>query len=443
MNKKILFSPIGGTDPIKYYRDGSMLHICRYYQPDVVYLYLSHEMMAHHNEDNRFCISLEKLGKYLNHEFEIKIIERNELINVQQYDVFYQDFRTCIRDIEEKMDETDSLYINMASGTPAMKSALLVMATLAEYRFQPIQVSTPQKKMNTEYEEREPYDIEFQWELNEDNEQNQENRCEEIKCLNLMLLLKIDMIKKHLAAYDYHAALTVAGEIKDEVSKKAYTLLRIADERVKLNSLEINKLLIGKDYQIFPIRDSSKQKIFEYGLVLQMKVQKEEYADFIRAVTPIVVDVLEMILKTQCKFDVANYYTINCRTKAPEWNIDKLKTVEGVLEGLNSKYARGGGFRGGIIYSSALESIIKTLSDDIVLVQKVSDMTKVEAKVRNMAAHEIVSVTDEWFKKKTGKSANEIFAIIKYLINKAGIEAKEEYWNSYDNMNKLITKHLY
>lgn len=48
MAKRILFSPIGTTDPIKNYRDGSMLHICRKYKPDKVYLYLSAEMMEHH-----------------------------------------------------------------------------------------------------------------------------------------------------------------------------------------------------------------------------------------------------------------------------------------------------------------------------------------------------------------------------------------------------------
>lgn len=45
MGKKYLFSPVGNTDPIKYFHDGSLLHICRHYQPDVVYLYLSKEMI--------------------------------------------------------------------------------------------------------------------------------------------------------------------------------------------------------------------------------------------------------------------------------------------------------------------------------------------------------------------------------------------------------------
>ena len=96
MSKRILFSPVGGTDPIKYLRDGSMLHICRQYCPDVVYLYLSHEMMEYHRKDNRYIDAIERLGTYLNHHFEIIIIERDALIDVQQYDIFYNDFRTEI-----------------------------------------------------------------------------------------------------------------------------------------------------------------------------------------------------------------------------------------------------------------------------------------------------------------------------------------------------------
>ena len=100
MNKKILFSPIGGTDPIKNFHDGSMLHICRHYLPDIVYLYLSHEMMEYHRKDNRYIDSIERLSIHLDHHFEVRLIERDGLINVQQYDIFYQDFREEIKKIE-------------------------------------------------------------------------------------------------------------------------------------------------------------------------------------------------------------------------------------------------------------------------------------------------------------------------------------------------------
>ena len=154
MGKKYLFSPVGNTDPIKYCHDGSLMHICRHYKPDVVYLYLSREIAEIHRKDNRYVKSLELLGEFIHHKFDIRIVENNNMVDVQQYDVFYDEFRKIIREIEEEKDAEDQLLVNMASGTPAMKSALLVMATLAEYRFLPIQVSSPQKKSNLEYEER-------------------------------------------------------------------------------------------------------------------------------------------------------------------------------------------------------------------------------------------------------------------------------------------------
>ena len=101
MGKKYLFSPVGNTDPIKYCHDGSLMHICRHYKPDVVYLYLSREIAEIHRKDNRYVKSLELLGEFIHHKFDIRIVENNNMVDVQQYDVFYDEFRKIIREIEE------------------------------------------------------------------------------------------------------------------------------------------------------------------------------------------------------------------------------------------------------------------------------------------------------------------------------------------------------
>jgi hypothetical protein len=62
-------------------------------------------MMEAHRKDNRYVASIEKLGDFLQHKFEIHIIARDNLINVQQYDVFYQDFREIIKEIESDMNK--------------------------------------------------------------------------------------------------------------------------------------------------------------------------------------------------------------------------------------------------------------------------------------------------------------------------------------------------
>ena len=93
---KVLFSPVGTTDPIRKHRDGSMLHICRYYQPDKVYLYLSKEMQEYEKKDHRFTYCLHQLEKQQCRHIEINLIERENLENVQDFNTFYLEFRPII-----------------------------------------------------------------------------------------------------------------------------------------------------------------------------------------------------------------------------------------------------------------------------------------------------------------------------------------------------------
>ena len=51
---RILFSPVGGSDPIKRMLDGPMLHCCRVYKPDIVCLYFTQSMLEYENRDQRY-----------------------------------------------------------------------------------------------------------------------------------------------------------------------------------------------------------------------------------------------------------------------------------------------------------------------------------------------------------------------------------------------------
>ena len=110
MGKKILFSPVGGTDPISEnnYRDGSMLHICRHYKPDKVILYLSKEMAEKHHKYNPYGYCIEKLAELQNRQIQVEYIERRELTRVQEFDYFYKDFRDILKDNVYAQNRDDS-----------------------------------------------------------------------------------------------------------------------------------------------------------------------------------------------------------------------------------------------------------------------------------------------------------------------------------------------
>mgnify|MGYP000871239939 FL=1 len=105
MGRTLLFSPLGGTDPISNTNmyDGAMLHIVRHYRIDKVYLYMSREIIQYQEADERYTYCLEKLGESQNREIQYEMIRRPELIEVQDFEIFYWEFKEEIDKIRNEM----------------------------------------------------------------------------------------------------------------------------------------------------------------------------------------------------------------------------------------------------------------------------------------------------------------------------------------------------
>ncbi|MBQ9609050.1 MAG: hypothetical protein IJV15_06345 [Lachnospiraceae bacterium] len=262
---------------------------------------MSKEVLENHNNDNRYIFCLDELSKMQNRKMEYRIIKREKLENVQRFDFIYNDMLDIIRDISEKMDSDDILYLNVSSGTPAMKSALLVINVLGEYQFKSIQVATPIKKMNEHTHDG--YDVKTLWELDEDNTNNY-NRCEEIDCPALVKQKKIEIIKKHIMEYDYEAALNVAMSIKDN-DANYLKMIRLAKYRLALDFKNADIADREIDINFFPIKSGDERKYFEYMLSLTIKQKKAQLADFLRAITPLILDSNVPILT-----DIFNTYKV-------------------------------------------------------------------------------------------------------------------------------------
>ena len=434
MSKTILFSPVGGTDPISAYnlRDGSMLHICRVYKPDIVYLYMSAEILEKHRRDDPYVYCIKQLSKRLEHEFDVRIIERPELVEVQEFDYFYNDFRNLIMGIYEQMDEQDQLLLNVSSGTPAMKSALLVINTLGEFPFRAIQSATPEKAMNKKVDVGN-YTKEELWESDIDNVEC-DIRCKEIECPALLVIKNEEHIKKQLTVYDYRAAYDVADALPEVYSRRYKQLLLMAAKRALLEFGEVDKLVKATGYDCVPVKSSEARKYFEYALVLDIKVKRGEYVDFIRGITPIIVDLFEIILRYSLNIDIGDYCTEGANGEKI-WDQKKLQSTD-IEKILMARY--GGKFRYGPVYSDSLACIIIDGTDDIKLRELVEDLRNVEKSVRNLAAHQIVSITDDRIKALSGFSSSSIMKKLKKLFLYTRLGIKEIYWDSYEDINRYI-----
>lgn len=445
--RTILFSPVGSTDPIAGQRDGALLHVTRVYRPDKVYLYMSKEMCELETKDSRYTYCLNELKVKIGQDFGIELIKRPELVEVHIFDTFLNEFQQIINDIMEREGECH-LLLNVSSGTPAMKSALQLLAAMAERKVTPIQVASPNKAYNERREDvKGEYSVELQWELNEDNGEEFENRCNVSSNINMAARIKKEIIKKHIRAYDYVAAARVAESMRDFIEERAASLIKAGAARMHMDKAECSRLLARDTYELFPYKGSEECKIFEYLVIEYIKLQREEYMEFIRGITPLFFNVIIRILRECTCFDLERVtftkrddekrgiYTRYWKSEASE--DPELKKL-GIL-------VNGGQF----IQNVHLLKLLDENMHDKKLMSKIKEMRDIETNLRNPVAHNITNVSlpmiKEFTKTKTkvqGYTPEEIFKIMVGLVEASGIKVKKEYLNTYDALNAEIEKCL-
>jgi CRISPR type III-A/MTUBE-associated protein Csm6 len=449
MKKYILFSPLGMTDPIRGFRDGAMLHICRVYQPEKIYLYMTKEICDFDALDNRYELTLKKLAHSLGTTMEVHKIKREGVNNPHAFDAFYEEFNNNIRNIIGQNPDC-SLIINLSSGTPQMKSALQTLCALSDRPYLPLQVTSPEGRSNVEATVKADYDVETEWELNLDNNKDTFiNRCIEVTQKNYLAILQMEVIKKHVFSYNYSAALVAAAQIKGFINPLGYKLLQAANLRQSLNLKKLDALGL-EGYKLHPVQSSDLKYIFEYLLILHLKLKKEELGDFIRGLSPVIADLFEICLAKVCRVDIRQ----RCERpgKIPFLVREKLKPEEVFALDEAFKVFPGGYKTGPLSSSNMLPLIIyycrkfqavdfsNKYSQIIDLTNKIRDFEK---QCRNIVAHEIVEINDEWIKARTGFNASQLFAMLKQSFGLVcGQNLHSNIWNSYDDLNKAIVKEL-
>ena len=82
--------------------------------------------------------------------------------------------------------------------------------------------------------------------------------------------------------------------------------------------------------------------------------------------------------------------------------------------------------------------LLKELGQDINCKKTVENLRSVESNLRNLAAHQMISVTDISIRKETGFTGEQIMEMIKKAFIYAGMNIKKECWDSYDQMNEVL-----
>ena len=165
----ILFTCAGTTDPVRGGHDGGILHIMRYYRPEKVYLFLSKEIVDYEKKDHRF----ERTFRYASEKWSYLLEwheEQTDLEDVADLDAVSEPLYGFFRRAVEE-NPGCRILINLSSGTPQMKIILAQLALSLQAPVLGVQVLNPKKQSGDSKRTNDPdYDVEFELELNEDDE---------------------------------------------------------------------------------------------------------------------------------------------------------------------------------------------------------------------------------------------------------------------------------
>ena len=390
---RILYTPVGDTDPIRGCYDGGMLHIVRHYNPDMAILVLSKDMEQKEAANHRFTKAL----KHVKADLDIKIIHTG-LEDVHRIDV--------LQPFVDHFYETLSTYpdaeilINLSSGTPQMK---LIMSYLSVEHdaVRGIQVDSPQRGSNrSEPAVNDDEDIELVIENNFDDQEDSENRCHEPQ----MGYIKRNNIKQSLhtliTSYKYKEAISSYHSYKrtfeSDVVNDVLPLLEHAQLRLGLNYDDALQKArkVGSTSLSSLFTDKELRKLHEFLMLMEVRLKQGQIEDFILKTTPFMYELMRY------------YFTKEFHVN---WRQVEKKTSMGIsldMVAFESQYPK--------LYTSwksntnkpyrqelqlSFYHMLHMLEDqdtvDTSLLKQLKEIRRIEKKIRNKMAHEVVVFTEQ------------------------------------------------
>lgn len=445
--KRILFSPLGDTDPIRDCHDGACLHILRHYQPERVVLFYTKDMENKERRDHRYTRAIHKLSPNCAIE-EIF----SGIVAAYLYEEFSKILPEAVQSVRDRYPEHEIL-INLSSGTPQMKTVLAMLAADTE-RCRGIQVPSHSGKSNRKNRSAsDDVDVDILLELNEDDEEGAKNRCEEPPLSVFRYHAEKNRIISLIRAYEYNAALTLARS-SSLVPADAKLLLKHAAARTDLLPDKARKILAEYDGQKLFLFTGEEELLMEYFLIMQIDQENDHLSNFMLRISPFLdkflFDYVQKNVKggRQHPQNIRNLSKYIARKGGYRLERERIKQAAPKwLERLDREY---GGYKDSDLSFTLLihycdymqeEGLTKDtkLHDD--MMAELGKLGNVRS-LRNNVAHQITNVTRESFQKVIQMTPPALMVIFTQMLTLVYGGKVKEALTTYRRINSWLEEAL-
>lgn len=428
-----LTRPLDNHDPLGKDYVGPMLHIVREYKPEKVYLLLTAEMMRRHNEDNRYCKSIDILSN--NFIKEGKLSKKIEVIPVNlpiDDPSDYNSFPDIVKTIDEiiSKEKKAKFFLNISSGTQQMGMALCVDLISNNRQVIPLQVKSPDPKFS--YEQKE-FNVFKAMEINLDNhpEMGAKNRCYKVDLFVLKDAKLFHKINSLTQNYRYSSALELLKYEQRFNDTKLFKLVELGEAYQNFDTIKLSQLSKELEFDLV-----SQDELFLILCAFNNLILKDlirEYHDFSTRITPLFFTLLcEIIGK-----DVINKITFEKNNVSYLNSSYLLNNIKKYNTTYNNNKSRENPF----LSTQILIDLFYDIYGDDNTYEKITFIRKVEEKIRNKVAHELLILTEKKFKSMSGHTPKEVVDIFKDIL-KSWFNIKDTYLCFYKVLNNRILEEI-
>lgn len=480
--KKVLFSPIGNTDPIKNHKgtitDGSLRYIVRNFPVYAVRMFFTKDIVKRAKDDietngiDRYTDGIKKIRP----ECIVDEPVKTEITEPHKYSALEKELPQAIRKCREDYpaEEYDILF-NLTSGTPAMKSIMAIMSIELPGCYG-IQVENPN------FQEYEP-EYKPEW-LDEENIKFKDlSRHQEPKLAFLRNTAEKNRIISLINAKEYELAYSLAKDPATTLSADTKFLLEFGKMRSKMQLDKAKKQFeylktrnLLTETNMFPFSgNEDTEKLFEYFMVMEINKDNGDYAELLTKITPFMTELLLIhvqesftykgkpfnFIKECCTTD--DNYADNIRHKIHKDKMDKVypnfsKQLDKLFGYRGFKNESEVGFFN--LYKICSTPFMKNLSkanEHLVslLAEKIKSPIDTKAMpladrvnwLRNTVAHHIIDVSEQKFVERTSITPKKMIDIMFDSMCDvfANSYSREQFTSArtvYDELNKAIIKSM-
>lgn len=481
---KILFSPVGSSDPVSEERDpqtgritsifeGSMLQICRAEQPQMVWLYINDAENGFAAKKQACVDALNALGGDLGADFEVQAIDRTESAGTN----ILSDFQQILSGIREDHQDAEIL-LNASSASPVMSTAIQVLEVssgldLKCVTAEPVEIPVPaelagepeQASEEAEEAAEVPEEAAEMTETANTEENTSESDTPAGEAASAEAVEDaapaepevpaepdhtaavrentVKMLHVLIDAYDYRGALAV-GKAAGELIPQSFTGL--LEAAILRSSGRIPDALQSFRAQGQQALMPGAGMIPEYYLMLDLYLKQQRYTDFMRALTPFMIEVFIAAIRKQFQHDVTQYMIYGSR----KWDENKLvltqmtgKFNETYTFHTKPKPGKAGGFVTTAHLSNFMENMSVAKSHSHLILDTLKLRQSAEDKLRNWANYTLQYASAEDFRRACALTAEELLAMLRnYVRNYTDIVLSDEFLASYDKINEKLKSML-